>query len=50
MGLRTVSLGGVWVRERKSKVTEIPSMCEALDQVLVFERLFSFHSHCNTKR
>lgn len=46
---QTASLDGVWLRERKSKLSEIPSICEALDQALLFERLF-FHSTCNTKR
>ena len=44
------SLDGVWLRERKRQLSKIPSICEALDQALLFERLLFLHSNCNTKR
>ena len=47
---QSASLDGVWLRERKSKLNEIPFIREALDQALLFERLLFFHSNCNSKR
>ena len=47
---QTASLDGVWLRERKSKLSKIPSICEALDQALLFDRLLVFHSDCDTLR